>query len=68
MLLIADICSARPLARFRNLHLLSFTLSGLNENIKQLIKNQLFDQGVRGILQITQRKQQSGSSALNNEG
>ena len=35
---------------------------------EQLIQNQLFDQGVRGILQITQRKQQSGSSALNKEG
>ena len=29
---------------------------------EQLIQNQLFDQGVRGILQITQRKQQSGST------
>jgi len=35
---------------------------------EQLIQNQLFDRGVRGILQITQRKQQSGSSALNKEG
>jgi hypothetical protein len=37
-------------------------------NREQLIQNQLFDRGVRGILQITQRKQQSGSSALNKEG
>jgi hypothetical protein len=35
---------------------------------EQLIQNQLFDQGVRGILQITQRKEQSGTSALNKAG
>ena len=35
---------------------------------ERLIPNQLFDHSVRGILQITQRKQQSGSSALNKEG
>ncbi len=35
---------------------------------EQLIQNQLFDQGVRGILQITQRKEQSGTSALNQAG
>jgi hypothetical protein len=38
---------------------LTLGLTGLTE---QLIQNQLFDQGVRGILQITQRKQQSGST------
>jgi hypothetical protein len=35
---------------------------------KRLIQNQLFDQGVRGILQSTQRKEQSGTSALNKAG
>lgn len=30
--------------------------------------NQLFDQGVRGILQSTQRKEQSGTRALNKAG
>jgi hypothetical protein len=35
---------------------------------EQLIQSQLFDQGVRGILQITQRKEQSGTSALNQAG
>ena len=37
-------------------------------NREQRIQNQLSDQGVRGMLQVTQRKQQSGSSALNKEG
>jgi hypothetical protein len=35
---------------------------------EQRIPNQLFDQNVRGILQITQQNRQSGSSALNKEG
>jgi hypothetical protein len=31
---------------------------------EQLIQNQLFDQGLRGILLSTQRKEQSRTSAL----
>lgn len=52
-LLKVAICSAEALARLRDLHLVSFTLSGVNENIKPLIQNQLFD-GSRKRIHPTQ--------------